>query len=118
MFLAASVLLAGDVSGKWAGTIERTTEGSDTPDRVDQHYIELKQEGVSIRGTAGPKQAQWKIENGKIDADHIVFEVAPPGAPFTLVYDLTVADGELRGTLQSKGGERKMSWKLGLKKGD
>jgi uncharacterized protein (TIGR03435 family) len=84
------VLGATDVSGTWTGTINGPI------------YLVLKQDGSKLSGTAGPslKEQALSFENGKVEADRIVFEIGP------YAFDLQ-ADGEtLKG--QAKNGEQTM----------
>lgn len=104
-FFVSSMLFGAHVTGKWSGTLERTSEGSESSDKTDQHYLELQQNGTSLTGSAGAAETQGEIKKAKIEGGRIVLEIAPDGAPFTLVYDLNAAGDEVRGTVKSKGAD-------------
>jgi hypothetical protein len=66
LFLAAMCAIAGDVSGKYTGTLPNG----------DPVVIVLKQDGAKLTGSGGPSEdQQFPMRNGKIDGDKITFEV-------------------------------------------
>lgn len=83
---------AADFSGKWSGP---------SPDNnsVGTMYAVLKQEGTMLTGSAGPSESkQFQITTGKVDGDHLIFEVKMGGG--TIRFDLTSTPAELRGTMR------------------
>jgi hypothetical protein len=62
---------AADVTGKWSGTFK--VNGGDHP--IPQ-IVTLKQDGNKLTGSAGPDpDEQYPIENGKVQADRVTFEL-------------------------------------------
>jgi len=72
--LASGTLMAGDVSGKWSGTvIAKTPDGDSNPEAA---WMTLKQAGALVTGTAGPSATQQsEIKDGKADGDQVEFKV-------------------------------------------
>jgi len=72
--LLAGSMLAGDVTGKWSGTVIMKT-----PDGNVEHqpaWMSLKQAGNVLTGTAGPTaERQSEIKEGKVDGDQLEFKV-------------------------------------------
>jgi len=101
--LLAVSAIAGDVTGKWSGTF-RVDGGDHT---VPQLFI-LKQQGTALTGSGGPNVGeQYPIENGRIDADEIKFEITT--GEWKFAYDLKqvgpdALNGELK--LQTVGDSR------------
>lgn len=94
VLLCSSAALAGDVTGTWTGTF-KVNGGDHTVPQV----VILKQTGDKLTGSAGPNtEEQYPIENGKVDGDHVTFELTSGEWRFT--YDLK-RDGpeEMRGDL-------------------
>ena len=90
--LAAVCASAADFSGKWAGS---------SPDdkSVGTIYAVLKQDGTTLTGSAGPKESrQFPITTGKVDGDHLTFEVNMGGG--RMRFEVTAAGPELKGTMQ------------------
>ncbi len=112
--LFALCLAAGDITGKWAGSFDVTTDGGTKPDRA---HMELKQEGDKISGTAGPNvETQWKIENGKLAGDKLTFHLLVSGGPGVIKFTLTVAEDRIHGDAHGQDGERKMQAKVDVKR--
>ena len=81
-----------DYSGKWSGS-----SPDDGP--LGTVYAVLKQEGTTLTGTAGPSASkQLPIATGKVDGDHLRFEVKMGSG--TIAFDLTGTAAELRGTVR------------------
>jgi hypothetical protein len=90
--LASAYAAAADFSGKWSGA-------SPDNDSVGTMYAVLKQEGTTLTGTAGPSESkQFQITTGKVDGDHLIFEIKMGGG--TIRFDLTSTSSELRGTMR------------------
>ena len=104
-------LLAADVSGKWSGTFERT--GPDGETKMSSSYMNLKQTGDEITGTAGPDEnRQWPITNGKIEGDKITFEVQTDNP--LLKFELRLIDGHLKGEARGEKDGKTMKAVLDL----
>ena len=97
LFLLAAplALAAGDVSGKWTGSMDMTT-----PDGQAQSMpvtAEFKQDGASVTGTAGREgDEQLPIEKGTVDGEKITFEVHAPDGAYTVSLTV-VSDSQLKG---------------------
>jgi hypothetical protein len=66
LFVTAVCALAGDVTGKYSGTIHNG----------DPVLIILKQDGAKLTGSGGPSEdQQFPMRNGKVEGDKITFEV-------------------------------------------
>jgi hypothetical protein len=116
LLLTGLTLTAGELTGKWSGKFDITTPDGDT--KPDTAVMNLKLNGTSVTGTAGPNDdQQWTIKNGKLEAGKLTFEVVPEGDndKGLLVFDL-VFDGEtIRGTVSGHDGDNKLSAKVDLK---
>ena len=90
--LTSVYVAAADFSGKWSGS----SPGNDS---VGTMYAVLKQAGTMLTGSAGPSESkQFRITTGKVDGDHLIFEVKTGGG--TIRFDLTSTSAELRGTMR------------------
>ena len=95
LFLSAALLLADDLSGRWAGKTKLSIDGQVQEDTM---HFALKQSGDRVTGTAGPApDQQAPIRNGKVEGNRITFETPVPNGVFQ--FDLTLEDGHLKGTL-------------------
>lgn len=102
--LLASVLLAApafppdNVTGKWAGSFVITMDGET---RDDTAYMNLKQTGTELTGTAGPSEdRQWQIQKGKVEGNKLTFEVQTEQP--IIKFELTLADGHLKGQAKAE----------------
>ena len=113
--LSAFALHAAELSGKWSGSFDITNEQGET--KADTAYVDLKESGGSVTGTAGPNsEKQWPLRKGKLDGQKLTFEVEMEDGGvlvFELTFDGTSIQGSCTGT--GNGGE-KMSAKLNLKR--
>ena len=102
---------AGDLTGKWSGTFK--VEGGDHP--IPQLFI-LKQNGNSLTGSGGPDaQEQYPIENGRIDGDHVKFEVTT--GEWKFAYDLKQHEQDgLEGNLELKSINNSRTANVSLRK--
>jgi hypothetical protein len=81
---------AADLNGTWTGSAKGMEE------RDHGAILHLKQNGTEITGTAGPtEEMQWTILNGKIDGDHVTFDLNADGP--IVKFDLTLEDAHLKG---------------------
>jgi len=97
LFLLAAplALAAGDVSGKWTGSMEMNA-----PDGTSQTMpvtAEFKQDGKSVTGTAGRVgDEQLALQKGTIEDKTFTFEVSAPDGTYAITLTL-VSDSQLQG---------------------
>jgi hypothetical protein len=85
---------AADISGKWTGSFTVTGPNGDTRD--ESAYMDFKQTGAELTGTAGPNaDKQFAILKGKVDGNKVTFEVQTERP--LIKFELTLADGHLKG---------------------
>jgi hypothetical protein len=109
-FLLTAMAMFADVTGKWSGSFEAT--GSDGQTNAGTAFLTLKQTGDAISGTAGPSQEhQVTIKSGKIDGSKIALELIMDDGG-VLTFDLTLADGHIKGDVKGDRGGEKMTAKL------
>lgn len=113
LVLACSALLAADVTGRWSGDFEVTFRGQTRPDSI---HIELKQDGPTITGTAGPNSnRQWKVENGRLEGTKLTFDVPMPEGP-VMKFDLAVDGERLHGKANAERDGEKMNVRVDVKR--
>jgi hypothetical protein len=109
LFVVAFVAMAADVSGKW--TYQQPGRGGGDPIPVT---ITLKADGAALTGTVpsmgrGGAGQPSEIVNGKVDGDHIYFEVKRQGQNGETItkYDGTVSGDsmKLKVTRPGRGGD-------------
>jgi hypothetical protein len=107
---------AEDFTGTWSGSFSGTDpNGSPVNENV---FLNFVHKGSELTGTAGPTaERQWKILNGKVNGNSVVFDVQgggdTQGGPL-LKFALTFADGHLKGDVNAEHGGEKMSAKVDL----
>ena len=104
---------AADVTGKWTGALKPDGEG-DQP-----LYLVLKQDGGKLSGTGGPTaDQQFPFENGKVDGDHVTFEVPVPagGGNGSFRFDLQLKGEEMSGAVEANMGGEKRNAKVSVKR--
>jgi hypothetical protein len=113
LLLSSFALFAGDLTGKWSGKFDITN--SDGEVQADSAYMNLKLEGTTVTGTAGPSEdQQWAIKSGKLAEGRLTFKVDMEDGgsiEFDLVFDGDAIRGNAAGT--GNGGE-KLSAKVDL----
>lgn len=98
LLFAPTMMASEELSGQWSGSFIMTGPNGETKD--DTAYMELKQTGTELSGTAGPNpDKQWAIQKGKVEGIKVTFEVQTD-VP-VLKFDLTLAGGHLKG--EAKG---------------
>jgi hypothetical protein len=108
--LLSVVSLFADVSGKWSGSFDIT--GPDGEIKSDTAFLNLKQEGSKISGTAGPNEEhQMDIKTGKIEGDKIAIEVELEDGNL-LTMDLVLAEEHIKGTAKGEMNGEKMTAKM------
>jgi hypothetical protein len=113
LLLLATALPAAGITGKWTGTATRTRPDGET--RESTVYINLKESGAEITGTAGENESeQWPIRKGKIDGDKITFEVETNETVYKL--ELMLMGDHLKGEATAEQEGRTVKAKLDLKR--
>ena len=115
LIVAATVMCATDVTGKWAGSM-KTSDGQAYP-----WYLDLKQDGDKLSGKMGPQKDddQRAIQDGKIEGSTLRFR-APGGdgsGTELITVELQLQNEELTGTMQGKDRKGQMqTYTLSLKR--
>ena len=93
----ALALSAGDVSGKWSGTIDVEDAGSTT-----EVHVELVQKAGVISGTIGRAGGadEGTIRNGKVDGTKVFFEVVSAQTSTPFKFTLTLVNDRLEGEMK------------------
>ena len=110
---------AADLTGKWTGKFDITNANGET--KPDEAFMDLKLDGSTVTGTAGPNQdQQWTIRNGKLESGKLTFEVLMQDNGEDngkIVFDLVFDGSSIRGSAQGTGHDgEKMSAKVDLKR--
>jgi hypothetical protein len=115
LLVSALALTAADLSGKWSGSFDITSESGDT--KADNAYMDLKETGGVVTGTAGPNaEQQWPLRSGKLDGQKLTFEVRTDDGG-VLVFELSFDGDTIRGSCTGTGnGGEKLSAKVNLKR--
>ncbi len=104
LLLAVLSLSAADFSGKWAGELRATKSEAQRPN-PDTHYLVLEQQGTTVTGTAGAqREAQFDIQNVKLNGSRLTFEITLEGPGITVAYDLQLSGDTITGSIVSKRG--------------
>lgn len=99
VLLLASALLAADLTGKWSGSIVFTNPDGETRDGTA--FMDLKQSGADLTGTAGPSpEQQWPIRKGKVDGHKVSFELQSDGP--LMKFELALVEGHLKGEAKAE----------------
>ena len=108
----ASVSALQDVTGKWAGSFNPVRpDGSTGESKI---FLDLKQSGKELTGTAGPRpDQQWPLK-GKIEGNKLSFEVQSDEGPIKIT--LTLADGHLKGEAAAESNGQKRSAKIDVER--
>src|SRR5262245_39828604 len=103
-----SVSALQDVTGKWSGSFNPVrADGSIGEAKI---FLELKQSGTELSGTAGPSpDQQWPLK-GKVEGNKLSFEVQSDDGPIKVV--LTLADGHLKGDAAAERDGQKRAAKI------
>jgi len=108
--LLTALSLFADVSGKWSGSFDIT--GPDGQTKPDSAFLNLKQDGNKISGTAGPnEEKQFDIKTGQIDGDKITMEVEMEDGG-VLSFDLKLDGDHIKGDVKGQMGDEKMTAKM------
>ena len=94
------------LAGSTAIVITRP-DGSPASERI---YLDLKQTGAEVTGTAGPSaEKQWPLK-GKVEDGKLVFEVQSEGP--LIKFTLAIADGHLKGDAAADHEGQKVTGKV------
>jgi hypothetical protein len=97
---------AQDVTGKWSGSFKTIRPDWITDDDTTI-FLDLKQSGSGLTGTAGPTtERQWPLK-GKIEGTKLTFEVQTD-APL-IKFTLALIEGHLRGEAIAEHQGRKLA---------
>src|SRR5579883_2680016 len=104
LFLCLPLLLvAGDVSGKWVGSIEvnDTADGSSVTTPVK---AEFQQKSNVVSGKIGRREdeQQETIRNGKAEGTKISFEVSSVETTSAMKFNLVLEGDRLEGEMRSE----------------
>ncbi len=87
--LLSAATFAADITGKWTGSFVFSMDGESHSSTI---FLDLKQSGDTVSGTAGPSQEkQWNIKSGKANGNKISFTVDSDGGPVSVQLE---ADGD------------------------
>jgi len=101
--LALAATFDVDVSGKWTGTA--VLPGDDGGNRDSGAFLNLKQSGNEVTGTAGPNEEEQHPVKGTIEGDKILLSVEA-GEEMTIKIELAVSGDRLKGKIMmQRGGE-------------
>ncbi len=108
LMVCAGAAVAGDLSGKWSGTINVVENGESKTVPV---LLILKQDGAKLTGSGGGSEDdQHAIIKGSIDGDKITIEAEGEDENFYL--ELIVDGDQMTGTVRKGDSDRmKMSVK-------
>ncbi len=113
ILFAAVGLMAADATGKWSGSLTRTS--SDGQEQSGPALLELKQEGATITGTAGPNaEERHNIQNGKAEDGNITFEV--PTNEVVMKFTLKQEGDSIKGSITRERDGQIQNAKLDLKR--
>jgi hypothetical protein len=108
LVLAAPVIAADDLTGKWVGTLAVTVDA--TPSAARAAHLVLKQTGTRLTGTLGPNdhdqsttikgQLETIRKNGK-DVTNVTLDLTPGNGQTALRFAMTFVAGRLKGTAQA-----------------
>ena len=102
LLLCAAALVAADLTGKWSGSFD--TKDPDGSTRPGSAYLELKQSGETVSGTAGPDiDRQTPIDKGKVTGKKLTFEVTS-GHDGVMKFELTVGEERIEGDVRQEIG--------------
>jgi hypothetical protein len=113
LFLAPALMSAEDLTGKWSGSFVITF--SDGGSKDSRAFMDLKQNGAEITGTAGENpDKQWAIQKGKVEGNKVTF-VVQTDEPL-VKFELTLVDGHLKGEAKAEHEGRSMKAAVDLQR--
>ena len=113
LLACALAVPAADIDGHWNAEVARGKKTADQP--AASFSLDVKTVDGKVTGTvavAGKKKPQFqKIENGKLDGDHLTFTTTQQGKnTVTLSWDVTLKDGQLTGSRTRDGAKKDQSF--------
>lgn len=106
-------LSAGDVSGKWTGTLEFKTPDGET--KSGPAFMILKQDGNKLTGSGGPNESeQHPIRNGKVEGNKLTFEALD--GEKTMYFDLKMIADQISGDIKRERDGTRETAKISLKR--
>jgi hypothetical protein len=113
LFLAPALMAAEDLTGKWSGSFVITFSDGETRDA--KAFMDLKQKGAELSGTAGEApDRQWAIQKGKVEGNKMTFEVQTEGP--LIKFELTLIDGHLKGEAKAEHEGKSMKAAIDLER--
>jgi hypothetical protein len=103
----AVIVYAADATGKWSFE----TQGRNGP---TTQTLSLKQDGGSLTGTlAGGRGGEVQISDGKVDGDHVSFNVVREfrGNQMTIKYTGVISGDEMKLTIDTGRGPQEVTAK-------
>jgi hypothetical protein len=99
--LTTVMAMAADISGTWKG--EANPNGKGGPPSFT-----FKQDGSTLTGSTSGRGGDVAISNGKVDGDHVYFEVTRDmgGTPATTKYSGSVSGSTMKLSAESARGSR------------
>jgi hypothetical protein len=111
LLLLAPVRAAEDFTGKGSGAFVIT----EPEQKDDVVFLDLKQKGAELTGTAGPRaEQQWPLK-GTVDGSKLTFEVQHEGG-LAIKFALTFADGHLKGDAGAEMDGMKLAAKIDVQR--
>lgn len=114
LFVAAALLPAAGVSGKWTGTAE--VKLLDGESRTYNLQANFSQNGDDVSGTIGREYEGdgIPIQKGKMQASKLSFEVTPPEGTTPVKFELDLKGDNLEGSLTGVVDDGPVSGKVRL----
>jgi hypothetical protein len=113
LLLSAATMMAADLTGKWRGSFETTNDNGET--RKGSAYFDLKQEGTTVTGVAGPNESEpHQVKNGKFENNKFTFTVL--AGDDDMKVELLLEGDELKGQATRQGDTGARIAKLVLKR--
>ena len=105
---------AEDFTGKWAGAFVSTrSDGSPDNEKI---YMDVKQNGNEITGTAGPTETDQSPLKGTVDGNKVAFDVRAEEGRLIIKFALVFSDGHLKGDAVAEVQGQKMTAKIDMER--
>jgi hypothetical protein len=111
--LSAATLAAADLTGKWRGSVVTTNDAGES--RTGPAFLDLKQEGATVTGIAGPNESEpHQVKNGRFENNKLTFTVL--AGETDMKVELTLEGDELKGQATRERDGQTRTAKLTLKR--
>jgi hypothetical protein len=114
----ALTMFGADITGKWSGNIE--VSDPSTGDKINTPVkVVFDQKDGTVSGKIGRSEDDQSedIRNGKLEGNHITFDVQPPEATSAMKFQLVVvADDRIEGEMKGAVDVGNVSGKVTLQK--